>query len=163
MVTDIDFELPDGRRETYAVTNAEVHVVCVLALTSDQRVVLARQFRPGQGKVLDELPGGRVDPGETTEAAAVRELAEETGFVAAKLVSLGIFPEGAYSGIVREGFLALGCERREEQKLDSTEFIEIVLKPLPDFLAQIRRGDATDCPIAWSGLFEAGLVSARVK
>src|SRR5262249_2077282 len=140
-----------------------VRTVCVLALTSDLRVVLARQFRPGPGEVLDELPGGRANEGESFEDAARRELLEETGFVPNKLVPLGRFHECAYSRIERHGFLALGCERREEQCLDPTEFVEVVLKPLPEFLSQIRKGLSTDAEVAWSGLSEAGLVQFRVK
>jgi hypothetical protein len=54
--------------------------------------------------------------------------------------------------------LALGCENTASQKLDEREFIEVVEKTLPEFFAQLRNGAATDCEIAWAGLFEAGLI-----
>lgn len=161
-IEDTEFELPDGKRLTYALTSPGIRTVCVLALTSDLRVVLARQFRPGPDEVLDELPGGRADGGETFEDAVRRELLEETGFVPGKIAPLGRFFECAYSRIERQGFLALDCERRDEQSLDPTEFIQVVLKPLPEFLAQLRKGNTTDGEVAWAGLFEAGLVHARI-
>jgi len=44
-------------------------------------VLLEKQFRPPAGKVVIEFPAGLVDPGETVEECAVRELREETGYV----------------------------------------------------------------------------------
>lgn len=160
-IMDICYQLPDGSEHTYALTHVG-RVVAVLAVTKDMRIVLARQFRPGPDAVLDELPGGRVDENEMDEAAALRELAEETGFVPEKLIPLGRFLEGAYSTIQQQGFLALGCEKKAQQKLDPTEFIEVVLKTLPEFLAQIRSGAATDCEVAWAGLLESGLVKLEL-
>ncbi|HEY8278074.1 MAG TPA: NUDIX hydrolase [Bdellovibrionota bacterium] len=158
-ILDVLFELPDGRQETYSLAH-EGRAVCVLALTPDRQVILARQFRPGPGILVDELPGGAVDEGESWEAAVRRELLEETGFAPQTLIPLGRFLESAYSTIERHGFLALGCERVAGQELDPTEFIEIVLKPLPDFLAQIRAGLCTDCEVAWAALHEAGIVKS---
>ena len=63
--------------------------VAVLAMTSDGRFVTVRQFRPGPGRVLDELPGGYVEPREGVEQAAARELLEETGFEAEVIEVVG--------------------------------------------------------------------------
>ncbi len=156
-IADITYELPDGSQRTYALTHVG-RVVSVLAITKDFQVVLARQFRPGPDCVMDELPGGRVDEGESDEQAAIRELAEETGYVAETIVPLGRFFEGAYSTIRQIGFLAMGCERKAQQKLDPTEFIEVVLKSIPELIAQLRTGAATDCEVAWAGLLQSGLV-----
>lgn len=161
-IDDVEFELPDGKRVPYSLYHADIRTVCVVALTSDLRVVLARQFRPGPGEILDELPGGRADEGESFEDAARRELLEETGYAPSKLIPLGRFFECAYSEIERRGFLALGCEKKEGQELDDTEHIEVVLKPLPDFLSQIRRGLCTDCEVAWTALWEGGFLGARL-
>jgi ADP-ribose pyrophosphatase len=54
--------------------------VAILAVTHRDEVVLARQFRPGPGRVLDEMPGGYVDEGESAIVACERELLEETGY-----------------------------------------------------------------------------------
>ena len=63
--------------------------VSVVAITTDDRLVLVRQFRPAVETHTLELPSGHVEPGETPEQAARKELLEETGFVAEQLDYLG--------------------------------------------------------------------------
>jgi ADP-ribose pyrophosphatase len=63
--------------------------VAVAALTSAGDVLLVRQYRYATGEWVLEVPAGKVDPGEDPEAAAGRELEEETGFRAGRLDALG--------------------------------------------------------------------------
>ena len=64
--------------------------VSVVAETSDDHIVLVKQYRPAVDRITTELPSGRVDPGETPEAAALRELEEETGYTANRLLLAGV-------------------------------------------------------------------------
>jgi ADP-ribose pyrophosphatase len=157
-IEDVLFELPDGRQEWYALKK-EGTVVGVLALTADQRVILARQFRPGPNQVVDELPGGGVARNEAALEAAKRELQEETGFVPKEIVSLGTILDCAYSTIIREGFVATGCERQHQQELDANEYIDVVLKPIPEFIQQLMQGACTDPEIGWMGLYHLGFLT----
>lgn len=61
----------------------------IIALTDDRRVLAVRQYRPALERYTIELPSGLIDPGETAETAALRELREETGYQAAGLEPLG--------------------------------------------------------------------------
>jgi ADP-ribose pyrophosphatase len=63
--------------------------VSIFAVTKDKTFPLVRQFRPAMEEVTLELPSGHVDEGETPEQAAGRELREETGFAANKLILVG--------------------------------------------------------------------------
>lgn len=62
--------------------------VSVLAMTPDGRIPIVQQFRPIIGASTWELPSGFRDPGESAETAGARELKEETGFGAARVVKL---------------------------------------------------------------------------
>jgi ADP-ribose pyrophosphatase len=86
----------DGRA---AVIERVVRSPAVAVLAEyEGAVVLIRQYRPAVGLTLWELPAGRIDPGETPEAAAERELMEETGYRAHRLVPVfRYFPSPGYT------------------------------------------------------------------
>ncbi len=71
----------------YSLRSADY--VSVVALTVQQEFVLVHQYRPAVDKWTLEFPGGHVDEKETPEAAARRELLEETGLQAGNMSHLG--------------------------------------------------------------------------
>jgi len=82
-------EVAGGRPDDpyYAVETLDY--VTVVALTAGQELVLVRQFRPVVEALCLELPAGHVEPGETTEQSARRELFEETGYTADSFEHVG--------------------------------------------------------------------------
>ena len=80
----------EGSAHPYYVLEAP-DCVTVLALSSDGRIPLVRQYRPALDRDSLELPSGHIDPGDASpEAAARRELLEETGYRAEQIQLLGV-------------------------------------------------------------------------
>jgi ADP-ribose pyrophosphatase len=116
----------------------------VLPLLDDGRVLMIRNMRPSLGHELLELPAGTLDPGESPEVCAARELQEETGHTAGKLRKLLHFYSSP--GIMTERLEAfLATELRPgAQALDGGEQIELAPLPFDEALGKIRDGVITD-------------------
>jgi ADP-ribose pyrophosphatase len=123
--------------------------VNVVALTSDERVVLIRQYRFGTEEIGLEIPGGLVDPGETPLEAARRELREETGYEAERWTSLGtIAPNPAIHRNRLYTFLAEGCRLAGTQEPDPGEDIEVALQPLREVPRLLASGAISHALVA---------------
>ncbi len=106
-------------------------IVVMVAVTPANTVLLERQFRPPLGRDVLELPAGLVDPGETMESAARRELIEETGWSARELKFLveGPMSTGASTEIIRT-YLCTGLEPVGKSGGDDNEIIEVIEVPI---------------------------------
>ncbi len=122
-----------------------IGAVCVIPVTDDGRVIVERQFRYPVGRVLTEIPAGKLDdPDEDPAQAARRELREETGYQAKELISLGVFyPAAAYSDEKIHMFLARDLTAGE-QALDADEFLHVEAVPLEELVAQVLAGKIPD-------------------
>lgn len=155
-VDKVLYRLPDGTESDYYIKD-EGDYVCVLALTKDNKIVLARQYRPGPDRILLELPGGRIDEGEDPALSASRELLEETGFQG-KIESAGNFLTCAYSITKCLVFVATGCEKVGEPMNSASEICEAVLLDIPEFRKLLQSGQLTDVEGGYMGLDYLGLL-----
>ena len=147
------YRMPDGSLSEWDIHEAPFTTVAVLALTVDGKVLLARQFRPGPGAVLLELPGGIVDAGESIAGAAARELREETGFLAESVELVGSCWAFGASTWRRHVAVARGC--REDGEVTSwggDEYCEPVSVALAEFRALLRSGNTTDVDLGYLAL-----------
>lgn len=139
------FRLNDGKTMTADVTSPEGNAAAgIIALTQDGKVVIARQFRCGPEEIMDEIPGGLVDPGETPEQAAKRELIEEAGFEAGEVEYLGKAHVNAWDNMVHHYFLAKNCFRVSSNNPEEYEEIEVDQIPIAQFIDNAMHARMTD-------------------
>ena len=146
--------LPDGKTATREVVR-HIGAVCVVALTDDNEVIIERQFRYPFGRILTEIPAGKLDSSsEDPLDAAKRELKEETGYTADSWEYLGVYyPTVAYTDEIIHIYLARGLHSGA-QKLDEDEFLQYEKVPLSALLADIAANRIED------GKTQLGLLKA---
>lgn len=118
--------------------------VVVLALTDDEQIVLERQFRYPVGRVMIELPAGKLDLDEDPKACAQRELLEETGYSAGQWAYAGVLHLAiGYSNECIHIYFAKGLQQ-QGQKLDAEEFLDVFAQPVQAFLHDCDSQRITD-------------------
>ena len=116
--------------------------VAVVALTDDGRMVMVEQFRHPLSRVTLETPAGIVDPGESPEDAAARELREETGFAGDPAEILGTIELNPSWQRSRVHVAVVRNARRAGSKdEDPAEDLRCSLLPVSDLDQRIRAGD----------------------
>ncbi len=137
------YRLPDGRHASLDAVRYR-NVATVVPLLSDGRVVLLRQLRPIVGLELWEVPAGTLEPGESPEACARRELQEEAGYRAGRLAPLG--EAFADPGLTDERihFFVARDLTPAPRRPDPDERIRVVALPLPEAYRMIDRGEILD-------------------
>lgn len=136
-------QLPNGTIVDDFFLSVRPDVALVLPVTVAQDIVCVQQYRHGAGEVLLELPAGTFDPQqEQPEAAALRELQQETGYSTEHLIKLATLHDNPVKDTNKiHLFLAEQVQQVEQQNLDITEEIEIVLIPLSQITDRILQGD----------------------
>lgn len=118
--------------------------VAILPLTQSGDVVLIRQYRHAVGESLIEIPAGTLEPGETPEECARRELREETGMTAERLDPIcSFYLAPGYSSELLHLFVAQ-VGPAVGQRLDKDESIEVLVKPLGEAIHMAERGEIRD-------------------
>jgi len=131
--------------EEHVFSNIDsVDFVNVVALDTEGRLLMIRQFRFGTREFTLEVAGGMCEPGEDPEVTAVRELREETGYVGKTVTPLGhCEPNPAIFNNRAHMFLIEGCEHHGELVLDPGEDIEVVAIPVDEVFELLHGGQVT--------------------
>ncbi len=118
--------------------------VNIIALTSDDQVVLVKQYRFGTRDFCLEIPGGMMEGKDSPEAAARRELLEETGYEGEPPVLLGVVhPNPAIQTNRCHTYLIRDAVRKQSPKMDATEDIEVQLMPVAKIPGLVAEGEIT--------------------
>lgn len=134
---------PRARSRDFIVINAP-DWVNVIALTTDHRLVLVRQFRFGIDEFSLEVPGGVIEAGEDPVVAGVRELAEETGYAGPHARLLGtVHPNPAIQSNRCHLVLVEGAMKQHELDWDEDEEMHVETRPVGEVLALARTGAIT--------------------
>ncbi len=135
--------LPNGRE-----TTRELVLHCdacgMVAVDDEGMIILVRQYRYPVGLEMPEIPAGLVEPGETPEACALRELEEETSYKAEHIEHMTSFHTSAgFSNEVLHVYLCTGL-KKGNMKLDDDEILTYERHSLEDIKKMIFSGEITD-------------------
>ncbi len=134
--------LPDGavKDPYYVIERPDAAII--FPLTGAGEVVLVRQYRPPLERMELGLPAGLVEEGEEPEAAARRELLEETGYSGGEWEPLGSL---ASSPSLKDNwaylYLARGVEETAAPDPDEHELVEVVKVPVGKIPDLVRGGE----------------------
>ncbi len=136
-------ELPNGKESLREVAD-HPGGVAVVAIDRDDNVLTVKQFRYPFSRVLEEIPAGKLEPGEDPREAALRELKEETGATPERFTELGpLIPSPGAYGEVLYLYLAEGL-RIGEQSLDENEFLDVLRTPFDEMVRRVADGELQD-------------------
>lgn len=135
--------LPNGQQQVREIVLHRGAAV-MLPFLDAERIVLVWNYRYPIGQRLLELPAGTLDPNESPEVCAARELEEEIGYRAGKLTKLAEFYPSP--GVLSECMHLYLAENLipSQQKLEPGEQIEMEIVPFQEALARVLRGEIRD-------------------
>lgn len=133
-----------GKQRRYFYLASPVNAVATVGLTSAGEIVLTRQYRHPVGRVIFDLPAGRLNPGESPLEGARREFEEETGYYPNHIEPLGYYNQ--FPGVLRAATTLFFASDLllTHQHLDEGEELDIVIKPVAEVLEWIIHNEIID-------------------
>ena len=118
----------------------------IIPNTTIGNVVMVVQSRPNTKETVSvELPAGMVDPGEDYQTTEVREMLEETGYEAENVYELEWhYQDQGCSRAIIKTFVAEGCKKKQDVRLDDGERLTYVEMSFEDILSMIKNREISD-------------------
>ena len=136
-------ELPNGRQAQREIVE-HPGAVAIVPIFEDGNVLLVNQFRAPVSRITLEIPAGKLEPGESPDICASRELEEETGYRAGRLEHKAtFFTTPGFSDEVMYLYVATEL-RPSASRPDFDEFLEIKKIPLNELLQMAKNGEIFD-------------------
>lgn len=137
--------LPNGNETIYDFIKHK-GAAAMIAVREDGKLVMVRQWRNALDRYTLEIPAGGLNSiDEPTEEAAIRELREETGYIAEHVqFLLRIHTTVAFCNEGIDIYLARGLKRHESQQLDEDEFVDVGAYSLDELVQMIYDGKIED-------------------
>ena len=137
-----DIALPDGRLAKREIIHHNGGV-CVLALVNG-KIPLVKQFRYAYKKEMFELPAGKLEKGENSYTAGIRELEEETGLKTESLIDFGfMYPSPGYTDEIIHLYFT-DKVTKTHMHLDDDENIDVYYFSLNEILKMIEDNEIND-------------------
>lgn len=134
---------PNGNQRTRETAH-HPGAVAILPVLPDGRMVLVRQYRYATGRSLLEVPAGTLDPGESPEACALRELAEETGYRTGRLSKLcQFYCSPGWADEVLHAFVATDLTAGDASPEEDEDLNIVEIQP-EDVQRLIEQGEIAD-------------------
>jgi len=115
--------------------------VAIIPITSDDKMVLVKQYRHGSGEISLEPPGGLVKSGQSPEQSGLEELEEETGYRSSSVELLGwLYPMPALFSNKFWVYLARDVVPTGKKNPDETEEVQTVIMPVAQVRDAVRTG-----------------------
>jgi ADP-ribose pyrophosphatase len=138
-----EVKLPDGSRSTRDWIK-HPGASAVVPVFQDGSVMLLKQFRYPPKLIFNEVPAGKLDPGDSPEETARRELQEESGLICNHLELAGSFyPAIGYADEIIYIYVAWGLTQKEKNS-DEDEFLLNHRIPFSEALMMIASGEISD-------------------
>ena len=146
LVVDIRYDVVELQNGNKAPREVVVHPggVGIVPVTKDNKVLMVRQYRYPMEEELLEIPAGKLGEGEDPLECAIRELSEETGCTAGRIVDLGAsYPSPGFCKETLYIYLAMDLEYGE-MHLDENELLSVEAVDIDELMDRIMANELPD-------------------
>ncbi|MFC0188382.1 NUDIX domain-containing protein [Fictibacillus aquaticus] len=148
-----DVLLPDGGKSTREIVR-HPGAVAVIAVTEDKKALMVRQYRKALGKVITEIPAGKLEKGEDPLESAKRELLEETGYTCREMKKIASFyTSPGFADEIITVYFTDSLIYKGEQNTDEDEFIDVLELTAAEISELIEKEEIHDAKTMYAAMY----------